>query len=72
MLEKQKKCKKSLLDGISYTQFTDDIFSEENVPEKGQCVPILYNKDDSKDYAVAKHDWMTKSDHPALLSVGTK
>lgn len=53
-----------IVDGINYTQFTDDIFSEENVPEKGQCVPILYNKDDPKDYAVAKHDWMTRSSVP--------
>ena len=49
------------VNGIDYIQVTDDVFSEDNVPEEGQRVPILYNNDNPNDYVVGKYDWMTQS-----------
>lgn len=49
------------VDGTNYTKNTDDIFYEDNVPDKGGKIPILYNNNDPKNCVVAKEDWMTKS-----------
>lgn len=49
------------VDGTSYTKNTDDIFSEDNVPNKGNKIPILYNNNNPNNCVVAKEDWMTKS-----------
>ena len=49
------------VDGTSYTKNTDDIFYEDNVPDKGGKISILYNINDPNNCVVAKRDWMTKS-----------
>ena len=49
------------VDGVDYIQVTDDIFHEDDVPEEGRKIPILYNNDNPDDYVVAKEDWMTRS-----------
>lgn len=47
--------------GTEYLQNTDDIFSEDNVPDEGRRVPILYRNDNPDDYVVAKYDWLSQS-----------
>lgn len=47
--------------GTVYTPVTDEVFSEENVPEEGDSIPIFYNNRDPGDYVLVKYDWLTKS-----------
>lgn len=49
------------IDGVSYTQVTDDIFSKDDVPDKGEAIKICYQKENPNEYYVAKYDWMTHS-----------
>lgn len=48
-------------DGTVYTQTTEDIFSEDDVPAEGDTLPVFCSISNPNDYVVAKYDWMSKS-----------
>ena len=49
------------VNGTVYTPVTDEVFTEEDVPEEGEKIPIFYNNGDPGDYVLVKYDWLTKS-----------
>ena len=47
--------------GKEYTKVTADIFSEDNVPDVGEMVTVLYYHDNPDECVVAKYDWMSRT-----------